>query len=114
MLLTVRGIIILYNIDKVSLDIHRFLLFFLSKLPFCNSGGQFGDWPILTLNFENFKNNNFYLIDQIIILSKEEKSKSKTLSILQILEKQKSASSLFYHILRVLRPLSSVVRDLTS
>ena len=39
------------------------------------------------------------------------KKVSQKLSILQILEKQKSASSLFYRILRVLRPLSLVVRD---
>ena len=59
MLLTVLGIVILYNINKVNLDIHRFLLFFLSKLPFCHFGGQFGDGPILTLNFENFERITF-------------------------------------------------------
>ena len=87
MLLIVHGIDILYNINKMSLAIHRSSFLFLSKLSFCHFGSVRG-CPNLILNFENLK-QLLYPIDQIIILPKEEKSKSKALSIQKIFWKPK-------------------------
>ena len=46
--------------------------------------GQFWDCPFLTLNFNDFEKISFYHIDQINYLSKEEKSKSKPLIVLDL------------------------------
>ena len=46
--------------------------------------GQFWDCPFLTLNFNDFQKISFYHIDQINYLSKEIKSKSKHLIVLDL------------------------------
>ena len=84
------GIVIVYNIEKVSFEVHRFSLSSPQNCHFAISLVNLGDGSILPLNFENF-GTNF------------KRCKSKALSILQTLEKQISLLIISMYF-RVLHP----------
>ena len=60
-----------------------FVVFMWPCVPECYLA-LFGDCPFLTLNFNDFQKISYYHIDQINYLSKEEKSKSKPLIVLDL------------------------------